>query len=98
MKVYLKSEQYEPPYSKEEVLQHYGKVLYKKLSSDPIHKWRMESGIELIHKEPSLDELNRIWKNWNLMSDAQKEISDKQSIKFFGVDNRTHYAQLKGEY
>ena len=36
----------------------------KHLLSDPAHKWRAKTGIELIHKEPTLKELNRIWRNW----------------------------------
>jgi len=65
-----------------------------KLASDPVHRWRAESGIELIHKEPTREELERIWKNWQLMSPEQKEISDKKSLEIFGVSNKTHYEQL----
>lgn len=36
--------------------------------NDPVHKWRAESGIELIHKEPTKKEFDRIFKNWQLMS------------------------------
>ena len=68
------------------------------LKSDPIHAWRAKTGIELIHKEPSLKELNRIWNNWNLMNDKQKRISDAKSIEFFGKDNKTHYEELLSTY
>lgn len=62
------------------------------------HKWRAITGIELIHKEPSLKELDRIWKNWNLMTDKMKKVSDKKSIELYGVDNKKHYKELFNEY
>ena len=48
---------------------------------------RMETGLELIHKEPTLDEQERIWKNWQLMSDEEKEISDKKCLEISGMTN-----------
>jgi len=41
-----------------------------------VHKWRAKTGIELIHKEPTEEELDRIWKNWQLMPQDLKAISD----------------------
>lgn len=38
---------------------------FKKL--DSVHRWRALTGIELIHREPFLNELERIFKNWKLM-------------------------------
>ena len=70
---------------------------YDELSKDPVHKWRAETGIELIHKEPSKDELDRIWKNWQLMDDEMKAISDKKSKELFGISNREHYMRLSKE-
>lgn len=89
---------YDPPYSKEEVIEKYGMKTYKKLAADPAHKFRMESGIELIHKEPTRAELHRIYKNWMCMSVEQKKISDKKSIELFGVDNKSHFAILITQY
>jgi hypothetical protein len=60
--------------------------LPEELKKDPVHAWRAKTGIELIHLEPSREELIRIWKNWCLMSEEQKAISDKKSIELFGVD------------
>lgn len=89
---------YERPYNAEEILKIYGKEIHDKLMNDPCHKWRAETGIELIHKEPTHDEFERIWKNWQLMSDEDKQKSDVKSIELFGVDNKTHYEQLKDQY
>lgn len=61
------------------------------LKNDDIHVWRARTGIELIHKEPSMDELNRIWKNWKLMSDQMKRISDEKSMSVFGKTNKDHF-------
>lgn len=69
-----------------------------KLANDPVHKWRAQTGIELIHKEPTFEELERTWKNWSLMTDEMKRFSDEKSIELFGVDNETHYYQLQDEY
>lgn len=90
--------EYDPPYNAEQIKKNYGIELYNKLKKDEVHRWRMETGIELIHKEPSKKELERIWKNWQLMSDDMKEKSDKKSIELFGVDNKTNYKRLIKEY
>lgn len=37
------SEQYEKPYSYDEIIDQYGKFLADKLIQDPSHKWRMET-------------------------------------------------------
>ena len=89
---------YDPPYNAEQIKANYGEDLYNKLITDPAHKWRMETGIELIHREPTKKELDRIWKNWQLMTDTQKDISDKKSIELFGKPNSEHYKELIAEY
>lgn len=68
------------------------------LKKDEIHTWRAKSGIELIHKEPTLQELKRIWKNWKEMPFWMQKISDEKSLKLFGMNNRTHYYELLKEY
>ena len=89
---------YDPPYTAEEVKRVYGTKVYKELRKDPAHKYRMDTGIELIHREPTKEELERIWKNWNLMSDDQKMKSDKKSIELFGKTNQDHYKELINSY
>ena len=69
---YIEESKYDRPYSADEVKKNYGVDVYNNLIQDPVHKYRMDSGIELIHKEPSKDELERIWKNWNRMTTTQK--------------------------
>ena len=71
----------------EELVKHYGKYVANKLSNDPCHKWRMETGIELIHKEPDLDDQKKIWENWQLMSDEAKQKSNEKCIELFGMTN-----------
>ncbi len=68
------------------------------LLQDPVHSFRAETGIELIHKEPTLEELERIWKNWQLMTPEMKKESDKMSVKLFGMTNRSSYGFLKTQY
>ena len=71
---------------------------YPWLAKCPIHRWRAESGIELIHKEPDEEELDRIWNNWNSMSDEMKKTSDKKSLELFKMSNEDHYHKLKQTY
>lgn len=87
--------QYDPPYTLEQIKAKYPENIYNKLDNDPVHKWRAETGIELIHKEPTDEELDRIWKNWQLMPQDMKDISDKKSIEMFGCTNAEHYNKLK---
>lgn len=84
---------YQRPYTAEEIKELYpdkADVLLK----DPVHLWRAETGIELIHKEPTLDEQKRIWANWNEMSDEMKGQSDVKSKEIFGMDNSTHNTEI----
>lgn len=62
--------------------------------NDPIHKWRAITGIELIHQEPTLDEQERIWQNWNLMTSKQKQQSDRRSLELFGKTNAEHNQEI----
>lgn len=86
---------YERPWTMAEIEMNLGPAVAKRLSRDPVHRWRAKTGIELIHREPSEEELDRIWANWNLMDDEMKEISDMKSFAFFGCSNREHYRRLK---
>lgn len=90
----MKEAKYDPPYNSQQVLNKYGKEVHDRLSQDPAHKYRMDTGIELIHQEPSLDELERIYANWQLMSLDQKKQSDEMSKRLYGVGNEDHYKQL----
>jgi RimJ/RimL family protein N-acetyltransferase len=91
-------EDYDPPYNAKQVRANYGDKTYQRLRKDPAHLWRMRTGIELIHREPSKEELERIWANWQLMSDEQKRISNKKSIELFGKTNAENYAELIKTY
>ena len=87
--------QYDPPYTLEQIKAKYPEHIYNMLANDPVHKWRANTGIELIHKEPTEEELDRIWKNWQLMPQDMKDISDKKSVEMFGCTNAEHYNKLK---
>ncbi len=89
---------YSPPLSHKEVLNKYGEKLANKLLNDPIHKFRMETGIELLHQEPTIDEMKRIINNWKLMSTEQKAESDKKSIELFGKTNEERINELLALY
>ncbi|MBO5712309.1 MAG: hypothetical protein J6R47_05660 [Acholeplasmatales bacterium] len=89
---------YDPPYNAEQIKANYGEELYNKLIQDPAHKWRMETGIELIHKEPTKKELDRIWNNWQLMTPKQKSLSDEKSLELFGLSNKENYDNLLSLY
>lgn len=81
---------YERPYTAER-LQQLG---LGHLLKDPAHAWRAKTGIELVHREPDIDELTRIYKNWQKMSIAAKKRSDKKSRQLFGKTNEEHYKEL----
>ena len=93
-----KADHYDPPYSADDIIRIYGRQTYLKLSKDPAHKFRMDTGIELIHKEPSKTELVRICSNWQAMSLKMKQQSDIESMHLFGVKNLEHYMLLIQEY
>ena len=89
---------YDPPMTAVQISATYSEELYSKLVADPAHRWRMETGIEIIHREPSLNEQWRIYKNWLLMSDDQKEQSDAKSLELFGKTNLQHHAEIVKSY
>ena len=93
------STQYEPPYNEEEMRKHgYSEEIIEKLKHDPVHGWRMKTGIELIHREPTKTELMRIWKNWQLMSDEMKQKSDAKCKELFKCTNKELYDYLLPQY
>ena len=48
---------YDPPYTLQQIADKYPAEVYRELANDPVHSWRANTGIELIHKEPDLAEL-----------------------------------------
>ena len=86
---------YDPPYTLDEIKANYPEKIFQELSRCPIHRWRAETGIELIHKEPDEEELDRIWRNWQLMPKELKDISDQKSLELFGCTNAENYKKLK---
>lgn len=88
---------YQRPYTTEEIKKHYPERA-DMLLKDPVHLWRVETGIELIHKEPTKDEQVRIWNNWLEMPREFQEKSDKKSLELFGISNRIHHEKIMSEY
>jgi hypothetical protein len=88
---------YKRPYITEEI-----KKLYPDradmLLNDPVHLWRAQTGIELIHKEPTLDEQKRIWQNWNEMTSELKAQSNAKSNELFGKDNSIHNDEIMKDW
>ncbi|MCX6719057.1 MAG: hypothetical protein NTZ38_01630 [Candidatus Taylorbacteria bacterium] len=85
------------PYNSKEIRENYPERA-EALLSDPAHSWRAETGIELVHKEPTLEEQKRIWENWNEMDEEMKKRSDEKSIELFGMDNAAHHDILIREW
>ena len=84
---------YQRPHTIEEINKNYPDKA-EELLNDHVHSWRAETGIELIHKEPTAEEQVRIWNNWNEMSDEMKRKSDTKSMKLFGKDNTSHNEEI----
>lgn len=87
-------ENYEAPWDVETLK----KKGLERLLKTPWHLWRAETGIELIHKEPTIDEFFRIWNNWQKMSSEMKKKSDEKSKELFGMTNKEHFEALLKEY
>ena len=96
---------YIPPYTPKQMKEYeYPDDVIEALMKDPVHSWRAETGIELIHKEPDVWEQFRIYRNWMLMTDDQKSRSDEKAKELFGIDNAAmhkrcihdHFEQMGG--
>ena len=90
----LKKTKYERPYKLSIIKEKYPIEVYKKLLSNPCHVWRANTGIDMIHLEPDSAEQNRTCKNWRLLPEKYRRISDMKSIELFGYDNLSHEKEL----
>lgn len=86
---------YEKPYTLDEIGSKYPELLK---NIDMIHKTRAEKGIEIIHKEPDVYEFLRIWRNWMVMTPAQKEESDTLARELQKMDNTALFEVLFKNY
>lgn len=89
-----RAQAYEPPWTIDRIRKELGDEIADRLANDPVHKWRSDTGIELVHREPTKRELKRIITNWRLMPDEQKRISDEKSMELFGVTNEENAERL----
>ena len=85
---------YDPPLNYEQIVKKLGKKKADELRKDPVHRFRMDTGIELIHEEPFKDEQLRIWENWQLMTAEMKQISNNMSNTLFGISNEEHHKRI----
>jgi len=88
-----KSAAYEPQMNIKDLLSR-----YPHLKGDPVHEWRSRTGVELIHREPDKAELRRIIRNWKLMNEEQKRLSETKSRELFGKGNLEHGEELLKAY
>ena len=92
-------QQYQPPYNQQQLRQNgYDQETIQRLKRDPVHKWRIQTGIQLIHRQPTKTQLERIWNNWQLMDDEQKTKSNQKCMQLFGVTNQFLYGYLIPQY
>lgn len=89
---------YEPPWTIDQIRKNLGDEVADSLENDPVHKWRSDTGIELVHMEPTREELERIIMNWKLMDYLQKRKSNKKSKELFGLTNLQHAKELLEQY
>jgi hypothetical protein len=68
------------------------------LKDDPVHRWRAETGIELLHVEPDAVEFRRILRNWMAMPKEWKKRSDEKSVELFGKDNLSRVKDIEKLY
>lgn len=94
IRYFVSSLEYEAPYGVDQLKE----LGLDYLINDPVHLWRAKTGIELIHNEPDISELNRIWSNWKVMPENLKKISEAKSIELFGKTNEEHFNDLDTEY
>lgn len=57
--------------------------------------WMNDTHLTLITYCDNVEDLDRIWEEFNEMNGDSKSKSDLQSIELYGVDNETHYKQLR---
>ena len=72
--------------------------LYPRLYRDPVHRWRAERDVELVHREPTLRELERVWRNWRQMPEDKRRESDRKSRELFGASNERHHEVLVADW
>jgi hypothetical protein len=86
---------YETPESEDELLKKgISKQSINILKKDKVHGWRMITGCELIHKENTIAEQEKLWINWQKMGDYSKNLSDNRSIELFGMTNEEHHNEI----
>lgn len=60
-------------------------------------KYTNDSSITVIYPTDDLDELNKLWDDWNGMTYKEKLKSDNKCTELFGLDNKSLYDDLKGK-
>ena len=71
---------------------------YTSVDIDNAKSWSERSGYPIIYPTRSLDELELLWNNFNSFPIRIRKISNSYSTRFFGIDNETHYNELKSKF
>lgn len=61
-------------------------------------EWERDSMKSIIYPVATLEELEELWKNFELMTVTFRRISDTKSVELFGITNQEHYEKLKSEF
>lgn len=61
-------------------------------------EWAKETGYPIIYPTRTLEDLEELWKNYNLYPDHIRTVSDDKSVEIFGICNIEHYKYLKSIY
>lgn len=71
---------------------------YTETDLEEAKNWSEISRIPLIFPTANLYALEELWQNWSSFPKSIKNDSDNASIRFFGIDNYTHYKFLKSNF
>lgn len=76
----------------------YNRVNYTNADIETAREWAETNGLVIITPCSSLEDLERLWDNFNSMLLKHRNISDWESEKIFGMTNLKHYNYLKSKY
>lgn len=98
-------------YDEPTILYAESNIEFKKQNSDNIIKiedyddkikiakeWSEKALITIITPRDNMNELEKLWNEWNSMHDKPRKDSDAKSIELFGMNNTEHYNKLKSKF
>lgn len=96
-------EDYTPDVISEEAIDSNDQVDYSRLSytladvEDAI-LWTKNNNMAMIYPTKSLEDLEKLWDEYNAMLLKHRRVSDWESEKIFGITNLKHYIYLKNKF